>query len=122
MKFWYTAWIRDNRLPDDDQDYEWPLVFIIEGKTFTSAKEWGDLVAKRYALNLREEFVSSIIECADKQLSSAIIDAERVFIEGSEVSNDEITYASYSNPEVDDASKMDGDAPPIEPEPHTPNP
>ena len=122
MRFWYTAWLRDNRLPDDDQDYEWPLSFIIEGKTFTSAREWGDLVARRYALDVREEFLSSTIVRADKQLSPDMIAAERVFVEGSDVTTDELTYASTIDPNDEAASKTDRDGSPVDAEPPAPQP
>lgn len=94
MKFWYTAWVRDNRLPSDDQDFEWPLCFIIEGQTEISAREWGDLVARKYAYDTKEEFVSSTIVPADAELSPVEIAAERVFIAGSDVSTDDLTHAS----------------------------
>ena len=94
MKFWYTAWIRNNRLPNDDQDFEWPLCFIIEGQAEISAREWGDLVARKYAYDEKEEFVSSTIVPADAELSPVEIAAERVFIAGSDVSTDDLTHAS----------------------------
>jgi hypothetical protein len=63
--FEYVAWIRDNYLPPDDQDYEWPAVFLIVAANWEEAKAWGDHLAKRRFPpgDDREEFLWS--KCED---------------------------------------------------------
>ncbi|MEO8290463.1 MAG: hypothetical protein ABI649_05645 [Gaiellaceae bacterium] len=60
----YVAWFRDERLPPDDQDYEWPAVFIVVADSAEAALAWGDRLAADYAQALSERFIHSGAELA----------------------------------------------------------
>ena len=47
-RFVYCAWLENLGLPSEDEDHEWPAVFIIEAETAGQALEWGDVLARRY--------------------------------------------------------------------------
>jgi hypothetical protein len=59
-KFVYTVWFRNNSLPKEDQDYEWPACLVIHVSLKAEAQEWGDFLAGRKCENDPEvEFVRS---------------------------------------------------------------
>jgi hypothetical protein len=61
----YVGWIRDNRLAEDDQDREWPAVFIVTALSATEAQAWGDhLSAGRFSPGDPEEFSHSVVRPA----------------------------------------------------------
>lgn len=62
MKFVYTVWFRDPRLPADDQDQEWPACFIVEAATAPEASSWGDRIASAYSAQRGQQMLSSSAE------------------------------------------------------------
>jgi hypothetical protein len=44
--FEYVAWFRDETLPPEDQDYEWPGIIYIRADTLQVARDWGDHLAQ----------------------------------------------------------------------------
>jgi hypothetical protein len=59
VRFEYVAWFRDERLPPDDEDDEWPAVFVIQAPDQDDAKEWGDRLAAQRALDTSEILIRS---------------------------------------------------------------
>jgi hypothetical protein len=57
MLFEYVAWFRNTAFAPDDQDYEWPACFTIQGQSPESALEWGDRLARSYATRASEIFL-----------------------------------------------------------------
>lgn len=47
--FEYVAWFRDDAVPHDDQDHEWPGVLFIRARDRDSALAWGDELARTCA-------------------------------------------------------------------------
>jgi hypothetical protein len=62
MKFVYTVWFRDPRLPADDQDYEWPACFTVEAASVAEAATWGDRIASTYSVQRGQQMLSSSVE------------------------------------------------------------
>lgn len=62
LPFEYTAWLRDTRLPPDDEDYEWPAVFLVLAATPEDARAWGDHVWRAEAARIGDEFLWSAVE------------------------------------------------------------
>jgi hypothetical protein len=62
--FEYVVWFRDGRLPADDEDYEWPAVFIVTAESAEQARAWGDHLAQRAASRSAGEdtFLRSSVE------------------------------------------------------------
>ena len=56
--FEYVAWFRDESLPPDHQDYEWPGCVWIEAADSESAQRWGDELAK----SCPDKFLRSTVE------------------------------------------------------------
>ncbi|MFF5235375.1 hypothetical protein [Dactylosporangium sp. NPDC000521] len=56
--FQYVAWFRDELLPADDEDHEWPGVIFIRASDSSSALAWGDELAKTCV----DKFVRSTVE------------------------------------------------------------
>ena len=56
--FEYVAWFRDESLPPEDQDYEWPGCIWIEAADSASARRWGDELAK----SCLDKFLWSTVE------------------------------------------------------------
>lgn len=48
MEHEYVVWFRDLSLPPDDEDYEWPAVFVVVADDDQAAKAWGDTLALDY--------------------------------------------------------------------------
>jgi len=52
----------------DDEDYEWPAVFIGVAPTATLAQEWGDVLAKCFSERREnQQYLRSSVEIADEQ-------------------------------------------------------
>lgn len=62
MKFVYTVWFRDPRLPTDDQDHEWPACFVVEAASVAEAATWGDRIASTYSVHSGQQMLSSSVE------------------------------------------------------------
>jgi hypothetical protein len=62
MLFEYVAWFRNPAFAADDQDYEWPACFAIQGQSPEAALEWGDRLALSYATRASEIFLWSRVE------------------------------------------------------------
>lgn len=45
--FEYVAWFRDESLPVDDEDYEWPGVIYVWAHSAEAARAWGDHLAAK---------------------------------------------------------------------------
>ena len=65
MKFVYTVWFQDPRLPPGDQDREWPACFVVDGSSAASALAWGDRLAARHARSSGEQQLKSAVEALD---------------------------------------------------------
>ena len=55
MKFVYSGWFRDNTMDPDDQDFEWVACIIINANKIEDAQKWGDILAKRYSRNHKDQ-------------------------------------------------------------------
>ena len=62
QRYEYVVWFRNPALSADDQDYEWPAVFIIEASSANEAKSWGDRLAKGRAVRAGEIYLRSTAE------------------------------------------------------------
>lgn len=60
--FEYVVWFRNETLDPDDEDYEWPAVFVVVSPSAATAKEWGDVLASSYASRTEETFLWSSAE------------------------------------------------------------
>jgi hypothetical protein len=90
MKFVYTVWLRELKLPPDDPDYEWPACFVVDGATEASAQGWGDHLAERYARTHNQAMMSSSVELVTS--STLGIDTLPVVQEGHEATDTEIGW------------------------------
>jgi len=91
MKYVYTVWLRDNSLPTDDPDYEWPACFIIDGTTESSTREWGDQLTRRHAAAHHHDVVRSSVESLE---ASSLPGTNKlpIVVEGQDVTYDEIGW------------------------------
>jgi hypothetical protein len=65
-RFEYAAWFRDSTVTPDDQDYEWPAMFVVTAPSAALAKEWGDRLATSFSSRREtEEFLWSSVEVAN---------------------------------------------------------
>ncbi len=88
----YTAWIRNNALPKEDQDYEWPACIIIESETEEKAANWGDHLSKQYCSRDEfAEFLYSKIEGFNKYSDCDLNSVPQIKF-GYEASDDEIGW------------------------------
>lgn len=78
-------------LTADDPDYEWPACFLIEGRTETTAKEWGDHLSTRYVTNHGGTVVRSEVEALEKSTLPGL-DQLPVVPEGHEAPDEEIGW------------------------------
>lgn len=62
MKFIYTVWFCDTRLPADDQDYEWPACFTIEAASALEGVSWGNRIALMYSEKRGQQMLRSSVE------------------------------------------------------------
>jgi hypothetical protein len=53
--FEYVAWFRNESLDPDDEDHEWPAVFVVISTNADKAKRWGDVLASSYAARVETE-------------------------------------------------------------------
>jgi hypothetical protein len=91
MKYVYTVWLRDNSLPAEDPDYEWPACFVIDGTTESSAMDWGDRLAQRYAAMRGHDIVRSSAELLEESRLPGT-DNLPVVAEGHDATDDEIGW------------------------------
>jgi hypothetical protein len=63
--FEYCVWLRDAHRPPDDEDHEWPAVFVVRAADERAAQTWGDWLAHDYCRRVPEaSFISSSVEPA----------------------------------------------------------
>jgi hypothetical protein len=91
MKYVYTAWLRDESLPSDDPDHEWPACFVIDGSTEASAKKWGDRLAEGYAGTHGQSVLRSAAEALETSTLPGV-DILPVILEGQEAADDDIGW------------------------------
>ena len=91
MRFVYIVWFRDRSLPADDQDYEWPTCFVIEGQDRESALNWGDHLARRYAQAQGQDLLSSKIESFEETELPGL-ETLPVIAEGHEATDSELGW------------------------------
>ena len=91
MKFVYTVWLREPSLTSDDQDYEWPACFVIDGRTRESAQAWGDFLATRYVRTRAYVLLSSSLEPRETTKLPGV-DALPCVVEAEEVSDEDIGW------------------------------
>ncbi len=65
MRFAYSVWFRDTRLPPDDQDYEWPACYVVEATDAQAALNWGDHLARKHESENGEVCLRSDVEADD---------------------------------------------------------
>jgi hypothetical protein len=71
--FEYAAWFRDSMFEPDDEDYEWPAVFIVVAPTAMLAQEWGDALAKSFSERREDQqYLWSSVEIADDQTARGL--------------------------------------------------
>lgn len=59
----YVGWFREHTAQPDDQDYEWPACFVVEGTDAHTAQEWGDWLAASYSRRHKGcEFLRSYLD------------------------------------------------------------
>ena len=73
MLFQYVAWFRDPALPQDDEDYEWPACFLVDGESSDAARAWGDRLAREYAPRANQLFLWSRVEPPSRDASQPIV-------------------------------------------------
>jgi hypothetical protein len=79
MKYLYTAWIRNNLLELDEQDYEWPACIIIHANTEQKAMEWGDHLACKHCLDVNsDEFLHSNVELVEDESKKELKNVPKV--------------------------------------------
>ena len=83
--FEYCVWLRDSdRLPDEE-DHEWPAVFVVRAADERAAKAWGDWLAHDYCRRTPgASFISSAIEPAKASTLQQV-----PIIEGGEQASDD---------------------------------
>lgn len=91
MRFAYTVWLRNESLPADDQDYEWPACFVIDASTADAARRWGDRLAERYAATSGERLIGSAVEAVDTSTLPGL-DALPVIADGEEAPDEKIGW------------------------------
>ena len=91
MRYVYTVWLTDPMLPPDDPDYQWPACFLIDGRTMTSAKEWGDCISTRYVTVHGGSIVRSETEAQEKSTLPGL-DQLPIVLEGHEATDEEIGW------------------------------
>lgn len=91
MRYVYTVWFRDVSAAVDDQDREWPACFVVEADQGESARQWGDHLARNYALSRGCDFISSEAELTDRSDLPGIEKLPLVQY-GAEASDDEIGW------------------------------
>ena len=91
MKYIYTAWFRNDDLPADDPDCEWPACFVIDGTTESSAKDWGDRLSRRYAAEHRQAFLRSSTETLEHSTLPGT-DSLPIVRQGQDASDEEIGW------------------------------
>jgi hypothetical protein len=63
QSFMYSAWFRNHNLKQDDQDYEWVAMFIIDAESSAAAQKWGDHLSLAFCRRRTNEgFIRSTIE------------------------------------------------------------
>ena len=63
QRFEYAAWFRDSTVTPDDEDYEWPAVFVVTAPSAALATEWGDRLATSFSSRREtEKFLWSSVE------------------------------------------------------------
>ncbi|WP_213450828.1 hypothetical protein [Rhizomonospora bruguierae] len=62
QRYEYVVWFRNPALPADDEDYEWPAVFVVEAASADDAQSWGDHLGRRWADGAGEIFLYSAVE------------------------------------------------------------
>ena len=60
--FEYVGWHEDVRLPPNDEDREWSVVFMVLAASSTDAQEWGDEVSRDHAGRSGDVFLHSSVE------------------------------------------------------------
>lgn len=90
-KYVYTAWFRNDDVPADDPDHEWPACFVIDGASRSSAKKLGDRLSRRYATEHRQDFLRSSTEALENSTLPGT-DSLPVVREGQEISDEEIGW------------------------------
>lgn len=91
MRYIYTAWLRDDSLPEDDPEFEWPACFLISGRSAESARQWGDHLAKRYSVS-HGLVVSRSGVVAETDSALPGVAGLPVVEEGSDATDDEIGW------------------------------
>lgn len=105
--FEYVGWHEDVRLPADDEDREWCVVFVVLASSEQQAQEWGDEVSRRHAQGHGDVFLHSSAEphvcgaglvpgerhaCTNYRLTSGELVALAVVQSGADVSDDFIGW------------------------------
>ncbi len=61
-EFEYVVWFQDPSMPPDDENFEWPAVFVIVARNSEAALQWGDVLSKSYAARTDQVFLSSKVD------------------------------------------------------------
>ena len=77
--FDYHVWFRNQLMDQDEEDHEWVACFRVCADDASSAKQWGDLLARDYSLRTTNcEFLRSGIEAASEQSLPLVVFGQHV--------------------------------------------
>ena len=65
----YVAWFQDPSLEKDDEDFEWPAVFVVVAESENDARMWGDTLAKSFSDRTEHVFMRSSVGAVDASAS-----------------------------------------------------
>jgi hypothetical protein len=66
MEFIFTALLRDNDFQPEDQDFEFPVCFIIKAGSKAQALSWGNDVTSEHCLcNPAHELINTVVEATN---------------------------------------------------------
>lgn len=88
----FTVWFRNESLPPDEEDYEWPACFIISAANERKAQEWGGHLANRFSRSHPNERLLRVkVEPIEKYSTESLASVPRIE-HGYEATDDEIGW------------------------------
>lgn len=62
LPFEYVAWLEDQQLPPDDEDFEWCAVIVVSAESAEAAQTWGDTLVAKFCRSSQDVFLRSSAE------------------------------------------------------------
>ena len=79
MDFVFVTLLRDNNLAKTDQDYEFPVCFIVEAANKDGALNWGEQLTMEFCLNNENiELINTMVESPNNYSNTALENLPRV--------------------------------------------